>query len=137
MARTNQDGKDVKLVLEWLCRRRLPDGEMAAALDIPPTNYSRRKDDDGFPSFEELERFANHFGLDKRALQIAFGYLDRDALSLLDQDGMRQYVEQGGGETPFFTPRGRKMTMVQPTHETTTTTKRGRRQRRNDAPPGP
>ncbi|RAV17532.1 hypothetical protein DQP57_00465 [Mycobacterium colombiense] len=105
MPRTNQDGKDVKLVLEWLCQRRLTDSELALALDIPPTNYSRRKDADDFPSFEELDQFGNHFNLSARALQIAFGYLDTDVLQLLDEDGLRQYVEQGGGVPPVFPTR--------------------------------
>jgi hypothetical protein len=30
-------------------------------------------------------------------LQIAFGLLDTDALVLLDEDEMKQYLEQGGG----------------------------------------
>jgi hypothetical protein len=30
-------------------------------------------------------------------LHIAFGLLDTDALILLNEDGMKQYLEQGGG----------------------------------------
>lgn len=120
------------MVLQWLCRRHLiPDSELADALGIPPTNYSRRKDSDDYPSFEELTLLAEHYGLSKRSLQIAFGYLDRDALPLLDEWGMRQYVEQGGGETPLFpTVGGGVMTEPRVVH-------RPRRQRRVDAPPGP
>lgn len=132
MPRTNQDGKDLKLVLEWLCRRHIPDTELAAALDIPPTNYSRRKDADNFPTYEELEAFAAHFGLSKRALQIAFGLRDRDELILLDEDELRQYVEQGGGETPPHPPLGTTPLMQ---HAVGTMTRR--RTRRFDAPAGP
>lgn len=97
MPRTNQDGKDVKLVLEWLCGRHITDAELAAALDLPPTNYSRRKDADDFPSYEELGSFAAEFGLSGRVLQIAFGLRDQDELILLDDDEMRLFIEQGGG----------------------------------------
>jgi len=107
--RTNQDGKNIKLVLEWLCRRHLPPIELAAALDIPPTNYSRRKDRDDFPNYDELGRFAGYFGLSALALQIAFGLRDKDELILLDADGMRQYVEQGGGENPVPKTAGRRV----------------------------
>jgi hypothetical protein len=56
MARTNMDGKPIRRVLEWLLNRDLTDADMAAALDVHPSNYSRHKDDDGYPSFEELAR---------------------------------------------------------------------------------
>jgi hypothetical protein len=91
------DGKPIRRVLEWLLNRDLTDADMAAALDVHPSNYSRHKDDDGYPSFEELATLGEHFHLSPRMLQIAFGLLDTDALVLLDHDEMRQYLEQGGG----------------------------------------
>ena len=45
MARTNLDGKDIKRVLERLLNRDLADADLAAALGVPPSNYSRHKDD--------------------------------------------------------------------------------------------
>jgi hypothetical protein len=48
------DGKPIRRVLEWLLNRDLTDADMAAALDVHPSNYSRHKDDDDYPSFEEL-----------------------------------------------------------------------------------
>jgi hypothetical protein len=97
MARTNMDGKPIRRVLEWLLNRDLTDADMAAALDVHPSNYSRHKDDDGYPSFEELATLGEHFHVSPRMLQIAFGLLDTDALILLDEDEMKQYLEQGGG----------------------------------------
>jgi hypothetical protein len=130
MPRTNQDGKEIKLVLQWLTGRHLTDIDMAAALNIPPTNYSRRKDADDYPTFEDLDKFAEHFGLSARALQVAFGYLELDKV-LLGDDEMRQYVEQGGGTVPDFPARrGGTMTLQSKPAN-------GRRQRRPDAPPGP
>lgn len=133
MPRTNQDGKDIKIVLEWLCRRHLSEDDLAEALDVSSSKYGRRKNDDDFPSFEELGRFANHLNLSARALQIAFGYLDPNRV-LLDDDEMRQYVEQGGGEAPFFQWRGTTATRqkCEPPK-----VKRPRFMRRDDAPPGP
>lgn len=121
MPRTNQDGKDLKLVVGWLCGRTVSDAEMAEAVGIPTTNYSRRKDSDDFPSFEDLTHVGKHFHLNPLALQVAFGYLDLNMV-LLDDDGLRQYVEQGGGEMPST----RERASAPP-----------RRRRREDAPPGP
>jgi hypothetical protein len=133
MPRTNQDGKDIRLVLEWLCRKHLPDTELAAALDKPPSSYDRRKTASDFPSFEELEAFAEYFNLSARALQCAFGYMDPDEV-LMNEEALRQYHEQGGGTPPFFpTPRGDSRTIVHTAEPVT----RRRRTHRVDAPPGP
>src|ERR1700740_1380665 len=97
MARTNMDGKPIRRVLGWLLNRDLTDADMAAALDVHPSNYSRHKGDEGYPSFEELATLGGYFHVSPRMLQIAFGLLDTDALILLDEDEMKQYLEQGGG----------------------------------------
>src|ERR1700739_1886611 len=104
MARTNMDGKPIRRVLEWLLNRDLTDADMAAVLDVHPSNYSRHKDDDGYPSFEELTTLGEHFRGSPRILQIAFGLLNTDALILLDEDEMKQFLEQGGGN--HINPRG-------------------------------
>jgi len=141
MPRTNQDGKDIKLVLSWLNRRHMADTELAAALDMPPTNYSRRKDADDFPTFEELDRLASAFGLSARALQIAFGHLGADALVLLDVAELRQYAEQAT-VMPDFPTRGSsrasgKTIQTLLSEELRVVIPRQRRTRRVDAPPGP
>ena len=123
MPRTNQDGKDIRLVVSWLCGRFISDAEMADAVGIPTTNYSRRKDTEEFPTFEELRKVADHFNLNALALQVAFGYLDAGVV-LLDAEGLRQYVEQGGGDPPAI-------------FQQTITNNSPRRRRRADAPPGP
>lgn len=130
MPRTNQDGKDIRLVVSWLCGRFISDAEMAEALAIPTTNYSRRKSDGDFPSFEELNKLADSFSLSALALQVAFGYLDAGVV-LLDDEGMRQYVQQGGGDTPSFPQRRDGLVNCAPAAPAP------RRRRRADAPPGP
>src|ERR1700752_4632194 len=97
MARTNMEGKPIRRVLGWLLNRDLTDADMAAALDVHPSNYSPHKDDDDYPSFEELTTLGAYFNVSPKMLQIAFGLLDTDALILLDADEMKQYLEQGGG----------------------------------------
>lgn len=101
MSRTSRDGKSIKLVLSWLTNRDdLTDGDVAAALGVDKTYFSRHKDDDDFPSYEDLNKLAESFGLCSRALQITFGYRGVDELILLDHDGMREYMEAGGGNYP-------------------------------------
>ena len=97
MSRTNLDGKPIKLVLEWLLNRDLKDADLASALGLAGATYSRHKDDDDYPNFAELEQLGDAFGLSGRMLQIAFGWRKLDELVLLDGDGMRQWIEQGGG----------------------------------------
>lgn len=94
---------------------------------MPATNYSRRKSDGDFPTFEELQKLAEKFALSALALQVAFGYLDAGVV-LLDEEGIRQYVQQGGGEAPSFLARR---------GELANSTTAPRRRRRADAPPGP
>ena len=103
MSRTNLDGKPIRRVLSWLTNQDLTDADLADALEIPTTTFSRRKDDDSFPSYEELTTLADHFELSERALQIAFGFVDLDGLILLDEKGLWQYLEQGGGNHPHPT----------------------------------
>jgi hypothetical protein len=77
-----------------------------------PSNYSRHKDDDGYPSFEELTTLGGYFHVSPTMLQIAFGLLDTDALILLNEDGMKQYLEQGGGN--HMGKKGRKDRVLSP-----------------------
>lgn len=95
------DGKSLRLVLRWLLNREdLQDAEIATALGVTTSSYSRHKDDEDFPSFEELDKIGKHFDLSAKMLQIAFGVRSRNELVLLNDDEMRQYIEQGGANHP-------------------------------------
>ena len=102
MPRTNLDGKPIKRVLSWLLNRDLTDGDLAAALGMPRSNYERHKDDPNYPSFEELDQLGRHFGISPTCLQIAFGLLPPKALAVLDDEELRCYIEQGGGNHPYI-----------------------------------
>jgi phage repressor protein C with HTH and peptisase S24 domain len=81
MARHGRGGRGLKRVLEWLLDRDVIDAEIATALHRPPATYSRRKDAEDFPTFEELELIGPAFGINPRWLQVEFGYLDIDELN--------------------------------------------------------
>lgn len=103
VSRTNFDGKPIRRVLSWLTNRDLTDADLALALNMPTTTFSRRKEEESFPSYEEISMLADHFGVCPKSLHISFGHLDIDALVLLDEKGMWQYLEQGGGNHPHPT----------------------------------
>lgn len=97
------DGKPIKMVLQWLLARDdLTDGEIAAGIGVPASTFSRRKDEDDYPSFEEIEKLGAYFQVSARVLHIAFGYLGLDTLALLDDDEMRQYLALGGGNHAYY-----------------------------------
>jgi transcriptional regulator with XRE-family HTH domain len=62
---------------------------MAAALNISLSTYSRRKDRDDFPTFDELRLLAERLGVDRTILHVDFGYLDVSEVS----DELRQRYE--------------------------------------------
>jgi hypothetical protein len=119
MPRTNQHGKPIRRVLGWLLNIDLSDAQMAAALGMPGATYSRRKVEDDFPTFEELTSFGEHFGINPLVLQISFGFISREAIYMLDDAGMDQYLQQGGGDVPHPSPpwgagRNGEKTQAQP-----------------------
>jgi transcriptional regulator with XRE-family HTH domain len=72
----DRDGRDARQSLSRLLSRRVRDGEMAAALDISVSTYSRRKDRPDFPTFAELRQIAERLGVNRTILLVDFGYLD-------------------------------------------------------------
>jgi transcriptional regulator with XRE-family HTH domain len=57
------------------------DSEIAAALDLSVSTYSRRKDRPDFPTFHELRRIAERLGVDETILLVDFGYIDVTSLN--------------------------------------------------------
>jgi len=96
VSRLTWNHKPIRLVLSWLTNRDLTDADLAAALDTTPPTYSRHKDDDDFPSFEELGVLGEHFGVSPTVLQIAFGHRAPEEVVLLSGPELRQYLELGG-----------------------------------------
>lgn len=103
MTRTNVDGKSIKMVLQWLLNKDdLKDEEIAQAIDIPPSTFSKRKDKDDYPTYEELENIGRHFSVSARVLQISFGYRGLEELVVLDDEEMREYLELGGANHAHY-----------------------------------
>jgi hypothetical protein len=101
MPRLNKDRKSLRAVLSYLTNTDVSDAEIARALDIAATTHQTRKHADDYPDFAELATIATHFGLSARVLQIAFGWRGEDELTLLNDEEMDQYIQQGGGISPL------------------------------------
>jgi len=81
MPRHSRQGRTLKAILVWELNHDVTDTEIAMALGIKSAaTFSRRKDADDFPTFEELEQIGDHFGIPPRDLQVEFGFLDHDEL---------------------------------------------------------
>jgi len=69
-----------------LLSRGVRDSEMAVALDVSLSTFSRRKDKPDFPSYAELRQISQRFGVDETVLLVDFGYVDVTSLN----DQLRQ-----------------------------------------------
>jgi transcriptional regulator with XRE-family HTH domain len=83
MPMTDRDGRTARQSVSRLLSRGVRDSEMAAALGLSLSTYSRRKDKPNFPTFAELRQIAERFGVDETAMLVDFGYVD--VASLNDQ----------------------------------------------------
>lgn len=110
---TNGYGNPIDSVISWLLKRPVADKEMAKAIKVSGPTYSRRKNDDNFPSFEELQLLGKHFDISPRVLQIAFGHLEDDVVSLLDEAELYDY-RRVGGDVPHKTTRAREIRHHEP-----------------------
>jgi hypothetical protein len=77
MPRTDENGRQLKALLDYLL-----DGDVEAkaiydALGISSSTYYRRIKEDNYPDAEELRRVADRFALSYPDLQIRFGLMSR------------------------------------------------------------
>jgi transcriptional regulator with XRE-family HTH domain len=83
MPLTDRDGRTARESVSRLLSRGVRDNEMAAALGLSLSTYSRRKDKPDFPTFAELRQIAERLGVDETILLVDFGHVD--VASLNDQ----------------------------------------------------
>ncbi|NDJ91479.1 helix-turn-helix domain-containing protein [Mycolicibacter kumamotonensis] len=86
MAITDVDGRTVRESVCRLLSRGVRDSEIAAALDMSVSTFSRRKNRSDFPTFGELRKIAERLGVDETILLVDFGYIEVASLS----DQLRQ-----------------------------------------------
>jgi transcriptional regulator with XRE-family HTH domain len=82
----DRDGRTARQSVSRLLSRGVRDSEMAAALGLSVSTYSRRKDKPDFPTFAELRQLADRLGVDETLLLVDFGLVDVNSLN----DQLRQ-----------------------------------------------
>jgi hypothetical protein len=121
MPRTDENGRQLKALLDYLLDGEIDAKDIYDALGISSSTYYRRIKEDDYPNAEELRRVADRFALSYPDLQIQFGLMSRQEVW--------SYVES----VPFTT-----MTAVQETVQTKQSTRPPKLSEltpRPDAPP--
>jgi hypothetical protein len=121
MPRTDENGRQLKALLDYLLDGDIDAKDIYDALGISSSTYYRRIKEADYPNAEELRRVADRFALSYPDLQIQFGLMSRQEVW--------SYVESA----PFTT-----MTAVQDTVQTKQSTrapKLSEMKPRADAPP--
>lgn len=124
MPRTDENGRQLKALLDYLLDGDVEAKDIYDALDISSSTYYRRIKESSYPDAEELRRVADRFGLSYPDLQIRFGLMSRQEVW--------NYIES----TPFTVTGVQEAVRVQA--EPQQRTKRPRLSEltpRSDAPP--
>jgi hypothetical protein len=122
--RTDENGRQLKALLDYLLDGDVEAKDIYDALDISSSTYYRRIKETSYPDAEELRRIADRFTLSYPDLQIRFGLMSRQEVW--------HYIES----TPFTVTAVQEAVRVQA--EPQQRTKRPRLSEltpRSDAPP--
>jgi hypothetical protein len=120
MPRTDENGRQLKALLDYLLDGEIDAKDIYDALGISSSTYYRRIKEVDYPNAEELRRVADKFALSYPDLQIQFGLMSRQEVW--------SYIESAQST----------MTAVQDpvqTKQTTRTPKLSEMKPRADAPP--
>ena len=123
MPRTDENGRQLKALLDYLLDGEIDAKDIIDALGISSSTYYRRIKEADYPSAEELRLVADRFALSYPDLQIQFGLMSRQEVW--------QYIEATG-------PVGPAVSTLPGTATKTETTRRRRLSEltpRMDAPP--
>jgi hypothetical protein len=75
--RTDENGRQLKALLDYLLDGEIDAKDIYDALGISSSTYYRRIKDADYPNAEELRRVADRFSLSYPDLQIQFGLMSR------------------------------------------------------------
>ena len=88
MPRTDENGRQLKALLDYLLDGDVDAKDIYDALGVSSSTYYRRIKEEDYPDAEELRRVADRFGLSYPDLQIRFG--------LMSHQEVWSYVESAG-----------------------------------------
>ena len=123
MPRTDENGRQLKALLDYLLDGDIDAKDIYDALGISSSTYYRRIKEDDYPNAEELRRVADRFALSYPDLQIQFGLTSRQEVW--------SYVESA----PFTTMTGVREAVQTKTKQSTRPPKLSEMRPRADAPP--
>lgn len=80
MARTDENGRDLQVVLGYMLNRAITAKDIYGALGIARNTYNGREKEDSFPNAEECRLMAEHFTLNPVELMLTFGLISQHDL---------------------------------------------------------
>jgi hypothetical protein len=89
--RTDENGRQLKALLDYLLDGEIDAKDIIDALDTSSSTYYRRIKEADYPNGEELRRVADRFALSFPDLQIRFGLMTREEVL--------HYLEASAGVT--------------------------------------
>ncbi|MCV7279451.1 XRE family transcriptional regulator [Mycolicibacterium flavescens] len=96
MPRTDENGRQLKALLDYLLDGDIEAKDIYDALGTSSSTYYRRIKEADYPDAEELRRVSDRFGLSYPDLQIRFGLMTRqEVLSYAES----LQVSEGAGQT--------------------------------------
>jgi hypothetical protein len=123
MPRTDENGRQLKALLDYLLDGEIDAKDIYDALGISSSTYYRRIKEEDYPNAEELRRVADRFALSYPDLQIQFGLMSRQEVW--------SYVESA----PFTTMTAVQDAVQTKTKQSTRPPKLSELSPRADAPP--
>ncbi len=88
MPRTDENGRQLKALLDYLLDGDVDAKDIYDALGVSSSTYYRRIKEEGYPDAEELRRVSDRFGLSYPDLQVRFG--------LMSHQEVQSYFESAG-----------------------------------------
>ena len=80
MPRTDENGRQLRALLNYLLDGRITNQQIYQALGISSSGYYRRIKQDDFPNADELHKIADRFRLSFPDLQVRLGFVTREDL---------------------------------------------------------
>ena len=110
MPRTDENGRQLKALLDYLLDGEIDAKDIFDALGISSSTYYRRIKEADYPNAEELRCVADRFGLSYPDLQIQFGLMSRQEVW--------HYIEATGSAPMAVTTLPETTTKTATTHRT-------------------
>ncbi|MGB3352467.1 MAG: helix-turn-helix transcriptional regulator [Mycobacterium sp.] len=119
MPRTDENGRQLKALLDYLLDGEIDAKDLFDALGVSSSTYYRRIKESDYPNAEELRRVADRFDLSYPDLQIQFGLMSRQevwnyvratesaesGVATLQQTTVKAAVQQHRPKLSELTPR--------------------------------